>query len=126
MLQLIRNKPRRQGNGPWRSRKEILRRGRFGRSLSVKSLLLLATLLFGGAALLVPYVDIPSDLPRVHRHGLTEDKPSSSWLPGFGGDVDCAGGGGNGPNFVYGPVRVAPGDPHGLDRDGDGIGCEPR
>jgi hypothetical protein len=25
---------------------------------------------------------------------------------------------------VFGLVRVAPGDPHGLDRDGDGIGCE--
>ena len=40
------------------------------------------------------------------------------------GDYDCAGGSGNGPNYVRGPLRVLPPDPFGLDRDGDGIGCE--
>ena len=40
------------------------------------------------------------------------------------GDYDCAGGSGNGPNYVSGPIRVLPPDPFGLDRDGDGIGCE--
>lgn len=39
-------------------------------------------------------------------------------------DVDCAGGGGNGPAYVQGPVRVVGTDIYGLDRDGDGIGCE--
>lgn len=39
-------------------------------------------------------------------------------------DVDCAGGGGNGPAYVKGPVRVIGSDIYGLDRDGDGIGCE--
>ena len=39
-------------------------------------------------------------------------------------DYDCAGGSGNGPNYIQGPIRVLPPDPHGLDRDGDGIGCE--
>jgi hypothetical protein len=39
-------------------------------------------------------------------------------------DVDCAGGGGNGPAYVQGPVRVVGRDVYGLDRDGDGIGCE--
>jgi|SRR5215218_6621917 len=39
-------------------------------------------------------------------------------------DVDCAGGGGNGPAYVAGPVRVVGSDPYGLDRDGDGVGCE--
>lgn len=39
-------------------------------------------------------------------------------------DVDCAGGGGNGPSYVAGPVRVVGSDPYGLDRDGDGIACE--
>jgi hypothetical protein len=39
-------------------------------------------------------------------------------------DVDCAGGSGNGPAYVRGPVRVLGSDPYGLDRDGDGIGCE--
>jgi hypothetical protein len=37
---------------------------------------------------------------------------------------DCAGGSGNGPNYVRGPIRVRPPDPFGLDRDGDGVGCE--
>jgi len=39
-------------------------------------------------------------------------------------DVDCAGGSGNGPAYVKGPVRVVGPDVYGLDRDGDGIGCE--
>jgi hypothetical protein len=39
-------------------------------------------------------------------------------------DVDCAGGSGNGPAFVRGPVRVVGSDIYDLDRDGDGIACE--
>jgi hypothetical protein len=38
-------------------------------------------------------------------------------------DYDCAGGSGNGPDYT-GPVRVVGDDPHGLDGDGDGYGCE--
>jgi hypothetical protein len=40
------------------------------------------------------------------------------------GDYDCAGGSGNGPNYVSGPFRVVGSDPHRLDSDGDGIACE--
>src|SRR6266542_3365311 len=40
------------------------------------------------------------------------------------GDYDCAGGSGNGPNYVRGPIRVRPPDPFDLDRNGDGVGCE--
>lgn len=39
-------------------------------------------------------------------------------------DVDCAGGSGNGPAYVQGPVTVVGQDIYGLDSDGDGIGCE--
>ena len=39
------------------------------------------------------------------------------------GDYDCAGGSGNGPNYT-GVVTVVGDDHFGLDRDGDGIGCE--
>lgn len=39
------------------------------------------------------------------------------------GDYDCASGSGNGPNYT-GPVRVLGYDEFGLDRDGDGWGCE--
>ncbi len=38
-------------------------------------------------------------------------------------DYDCAGGSGNGPNYT-GQVRVLGYDEYGLDRDGDGWGCE--
>jgi endonuclease YncB( thermonuclease family) len=41
-----------------------------------------------------------------------------------GPDVDCAGGSGNGPRYVNGPVYVGGDDPYGLDGDGDGVACE--
>ena len=41
-----------------------------------------------------------------------------------GPDVDCAGGSGDGPRYVSGPVRVTGSDPYGLDADNDGWGCE--
>jgi hypothetical protein len=40
-------------------------------------------------------------------------------------DVDCAGGGGDGPAYVQGPVEVITADPYGLDEDLDGTGCDP-
>jgi hypothetical protein len=40
------------------------------------------------------------------------------------GDYDCAGGSGNGPNYVTGPVRVVGADPFRLDANHDGVGCE--
>ncbi|HEX2206819.1 MAG TPA: hypothetical protein VHG93_04000 [Longimicrobium sp.] len=39
-------------------------------------------------------------------------------------DVDCAGGPGDGPRFVAGPIDVITSDPYDLDDDGDGIACE--
>jgi hypothetical protein len=39
-------------------------------------------------------------------------------------DYDCAGGSGNGPEYVEGPIRVRPPDPFDLDGEGDGWGCE--
>ncbi len=58
-------------------------------------------------------------------------KPASDCNPNYSGacvpnasDVDCAGGSGNGPAYVQGPVLVIGSDPYDLDRDGDGIGCE--
>ena len=39
-------------------------------------------------------------------------------------DVDCAGGSGNGPEYVAGPITVVGPDVYGLDRDGDGVACE--
>jgi hypothetical protein len=39
-------------------------------------------------------------------------------------DVDCAGGSGNGPAYVQGPVQVVGTDIYKLDADHDGVGCE--
>jgi resuscitation-promoting factor RpfB len=40
-------------------------------------------------------------------------------------DVDCAGGSGNGPAYVEGPVRIIGRDVYDLDgNDNDGVGCE--
>ncbi len=51
--------------------------------------------------------------------------PNYAWacVP-IASDVDCAGGKGNGPAYVRGPVKVIGSDIYGLDSDGDGIGCE--
>ena len=39
-------------------------------------------------------------------------------------DYDCEGGSGDGPDYI-GEVKVVGSDHYDLDRDGDGIGCEP-
>jgi hypothetical protein len=39
-------------------------------------------------------------------------------------DVDCGGGSGNGPGYVYGTVHVVGSDIYDLDADGDGYGCD--
>ncbi|GAA1618593.1 hypothetical protein GCM10009679_23840 [Saccharothrix algeriensis] len=51
--------------------------------------------------------------------------PNYAWacVP-IASDVDCAGGSGNGPAYVTGPVKVIGTDIYDLDRDGDGIGCD--
>jgi hypothetical protein len=63
----------------------------------------------------------------------TATKPASSGAcdPNYAGacvpiasDVDCAGGSGNGPAYIRGPVQVVGKDIYGLDADHDGVGCE--
>jgi hypothetical protein len=39
-------------------------------------------------------------------------------------DYDCAGGSGNGPFYVQGPISVVGTDHYDLDADGDGVACE--
>jgi hypothetical protein len=55
--------------------------------------------------------------------GGTDTKTGGCIRSGVG-DYDCAGGSGNGPNYVRGPVYVVGPDVFDLDRDGDGVGCE--
>ena len=50
--------------------------------------------------------------------------PNYSGCVPIASDVDCAGGKGNGPAYVKGPVRVTGSDIYGLDADNDGLGCE--
>ena len=50
--------------------------------------------------------------------------PNYSGCVPIASDVDCAGGSGNGPAYVNGPVQVIGSDIYGLDSDGDGVGCE--
>ena len=64
--------------------------------------------------------------PTVPLRGARDDDRCT---PGYdpcippGPDVDCAGGGGDGPRYIDGPVYVTGSDPYGLDRDRDGVGC---
>jgi hypothetical protein len=53
-----------------------------------------------------------SDAAGYGNDSYTDDYPDAG-----SGDIDC--------DQVDGPVAVDGSDPYGLDRDGDGIGCEP-
>lgn len=66
-----------------------------------------------------PNNDAPADAASSHACD-----PNYSGCVPIASDVDCAGGPGNGPEYVQGPIRVIGRDIYHLDRDGDGIGCE--
>ncbi|TQJ35671.1 hypothetical protein [Arthrobacter sp. SLBN-122] len=50
--------------------------------------------------------------------------PNYSGCVPIASDVDCAGGSGNGPAYVRGPIQVIGSDIYGLDADHDGLACE--
>jgi hypothetical protein len=62
----------------------------------------------------------PKPKPAANCHPSYEGE---CLTPGIG-DYDCAGGSGNGPNYVSGTVQVVGSDEFDLDRDNDGLGCE--
>ncbi len=72
----------------------------------------------------------PSPIKTIMPAPAIKTQPTSSCDPNYSGcvpiasDVDCAGGSGNGPAYVRGPVKVIGRDIYGLDRDKDGYGCE--
>jgi hypothetical protein len=68
------------------------------------------------------YVAPPPPRPAP-RASSTCDPNYSGCVP-IASDVDCAGGSGNGPAYVNGPVRVVGVDIYDLDRDGNGFACE--
>lgn len=53
-----------------------------------------------------------------------ECDPNYSGCVPIASDVDCAGGKGDGPAYVKGPIKVIGKDIYGLDRNHDGIACE--
>jgi len=72
-----------------------------------------------------------NEVTSVGAYVAPAKKASSNCDPNYSGacvpiasDVDCAGGSGNGPAYVRGPVNVIGSDIYDLDRDGDGVGCE--
>jgi hypothetical protein len=86
----------------------------------------------GVASSLSRLVVLPRPKPKPKPKPKVKPRPSPKCDPSYPGvclrvgigDYDCAGGSGNGPNYVRGPIRVRPPDPFGLDRDGNGWGCE--
>ena len=72
-----------------------------------------------------PYEGLPPTTPESpDGEGSGDDCQGYDPCLPPGDDVDCAGGSGNGPRYVDGPVYVNGSDPYGLDGDGDGIGCD--
>lgn len=71
-----------------------------------------------------------SNLSELNQSSESVTLPEEKCHPSYSGclnpnasDYDCAGGSGNGPYYT-GRVRVIGPDVFGLDRDGDGWGCE--
>lgn len=62
--------------------------------------------------------------PEAEAQLANDCDPNYSGCVPVASDVDCAGGSGNGPAYVSGPVRVVGSDIYGLDRNNDGVGCE--
>jgi hypothetical protein len=65
----------------------------------------------------------PAPEPAPDAGGGCDSNYSGPCVP-IASDVDCAGGSGNGPEYVSGPVFVVGSDIYDLDRDGDGIACD--
>ncbi len=78
-----------------------------------------------------PSVITPSvTVPTIKTQAAPKATPKQNCNPNYSGclkpdasDYDCAGGSGNGPYYT-GKVRVIGYDEYGLDRDGDGWGCD--
>jgi hypothetical protein len=75
---------------------------------------------------------VPAPAPTPAPTPTPTPTPEPSCHPNYAGacldpnsyDYDCEGGSGDGPDYT-GTVRVVGDDPFDLDRDGDGIACDP-
>ncbi|MEY2463748.1 MAG: hypothetical protein QOH64_1886 [Acidimicrobiaceae bacterium] len=103
-------------------------------TVSVASLTAPATTTTEPPVTAAPTTSPPATLPPVTEPPVVAppetSAPQPDCTPGYdpcippGSDVDCAGGSGDGPRYVTGPVTVTGSDPYKLDRDHDGIACE--
>ncbi|MFC9985065.1 G5 domain-containing protein [Microbacterium keratanolyticum] len=66
---------------------------------------------------------VPQPVPFAQPASECDPNYSGACVP-IASDVDCEGGGGNGPAYVSGPVYVVGSDIYKLDRDGDGVACD--
>jgi resuscitation-promoting factor RpfB len=64
----------------------------------------------------------PKPKPKPEPKGQCD--PNYSGCVPVASDVDCAGGSGNGPEYLQGSVNVIGEDIYDLDRDSDGVACE--
>lgn len=97
--------------------------------LTVLTIALAVSLAFAPAAAAdtggVPFAQFAGTYatPVPQQQGSCDPNYSGACVP-IDSDVDCAGGSGSGPSYVSGPVTVVGEDIYGLDRDGNGTGCE--
>jgi hypothetical protein len=68
-------------------------------------------------------VDPPPPAPAPALSARCDPNYSGACVP-VASDVDCGGGSGNGPAYVYSSVRIVGYDVYDLDADGDGYGCD--
>ncbi|WP_311260477.1 G5 domain-containing protein [Microbacterium sp. WCS2018Hpa-9] len=69
-------------------------------------------------------VAVPAPVPLVQQGGGGCDSNYTGACVPISSDVDCAGGSGDGPGYVQGPVQIVGSDIYDLARDGDGIACD--
>lgn len=74
-------------------------------------------------AIIIIFLASSSDSGKIEKVGSQCHPSYSGCLKANASDYDCAGGSGNGPYYT-GKIRVIGPDVFGLDRDGDGWGCE--
>jgi hypothetical protein len=78
----------------------------------------------GGAAVLNLYHDCEPSPEQPGTAATCDPSYEGACLDADASDYDCAGGTGDGPGYVQGPITVVGDDHYGLDSDGDGIACE--
>lgn len=77
-----------------------------------------------GFGLAFVWAPVAHAAPVPQQQGSDCDPNYSGACVPIASDVDCAGGSGNGPEYVSGPVYIVGDDIYELDRDGDGVACE--